>query len=87
MASEIVTEEQVRMAAYYIWLAEGQPTGQDEAHWHRARFELESSTSATGGPARKAVRSGSEPAEPAVKRGRKATAAKAEVKSGTRKKA
>lgn len=74
------------MAAYYIWLAEGQPTGHDEAHWHRARSELESSASAKGGPASKARRSGAETAAPAAKTARKATAATAEAKSAKRQK-
>ena len=31
-----VTESQVREAAYYLWLDDGQPEGHDEEHWLKA---------------------------------------------------
>ena len=36
MAKTQVTEDQIRETAYLIWLDEGQPHGQDEAHWLKA---------------------------------------------------
>ncbi|MGJ8612506.1 MAG: DUF2934 domain-containing protein [Octadecabacter sp.] len=36
MAHIEITDEQIRDAAYQIWLDEGQPHGRDEAHWQQA---------------------------------------------------
>jgi hypothetical protein len=89
MASEIVTEDQIRTAAYYIWLAEGQPMGNDEAHWHRARSVLEASVSVKSEPASNAGRTqaGKKAAAPTAKTTRKTTAPKAGANTKTRQKA
>lgn len=41
------SEARIRDRAYAIWLSEGRPHGRDEAHWHRARTELEAAFAAT----------------------------------------
>ncbi len=33
-------ETEIRHRAYLIWLAEGQPEGCSEEHWHRAAAEV-----------------------------------------------
>jgi hypothetical protein len=33
-------EARIRERAYAIWLAEGQPEGRHEEHWHRAAQEI-----------------------------------------------
>jgi hypothetical protein len=71
-----VTEDQIALAAYYIWLTEGRPTGLDEAHWHRARTSLE----AGGGTA---ARSPSEPASAPKATARQAGASKTKPKAQT----
>lgn len=35
-----ITEDDIRVAAYYIWEAEGRPEGRQDAHWQQARAEL-----------------------------------------------
>jgi len=35
------TESAIRERAYFLWLEDGQPLGQHEGHWHRARTEAE----------------------------------------------
>jgi hypothetical protein len=37
-----ITEESVRIAAYYIWEKEGRPDGEDLRHWYLAIAELSS---------------------------------------------
>ena len=49
-----ITEEQVREAAYHIWISEGRPDGQAEAHWFRALEQLQSIGRAKALPRRKA---------------------------------
>ncbi|WBV43323.1 DUF2934 domain-containing protein [Pseudoroseomonas cervicalis] len=34
-------EERIRQRAYALWEQAGRPHGQDEAHWHQARSELD----------------------------------------------
>lgn len=86
MASKIVTEEQIRTAAYYIWLAEGQPIGHDDAHWHRARSVLEVSARENGEPASRKTRTKSKAAAPAAKKtAEKAKAPKPAGKAKARK--
>ncbi|HSH03658.1 MAG TPA: DUF2934 domain-containing protein [Anaerolineae bacterium] len=34
------SEEGIRLTAYHIWLREGKPEGEAEAHWERAYEEL-----------------------------------------------
>lgn len=34
-------EEFIRLRAYSLWIAEGQPEGREAAHWQKARRELE----------------------------------------------
>lgn len=34
-------EERIRQRAYALWEQAGRPHGQDEAHWHQARRELD----------------------------------------------
>lgn len=34
-------EELIRLKAYAIWIAEGQPEGREQEHWTRARREME----------------------------------------------
>lgn len=34
-------EEQVRMRAYKLWEDAGQPEGEQDAHWHAARRQIE----------------------------------------------
>ena len=36
MAQPQIDESQIRETAYLIWLDEGQPEGQDQAHWLKA---------------------------------------------------
>lgn len=36
-----IDDSQIATAAYNLWLAEGQPHGQDQDHWLRARTTLE----------------------------------------------
>lgn len=31
-----IKEDQIRDAAYLLWLEEGQPHGRDQEHWHKA---------------------------------------------------
>ena len=40
-----ITEESVRIAAYYIWEKEGRPDGEDLRHWYLALAELSSNDS------------------------------------------
>ncbi|WP_082610094.1 DUF2934 domain-containing protein [Bosea sp. Root381] len=37
MSGESDTEVRIRQVAYSIWLSEGQPEGQEKAHWEAAR--------------------------------------------------
>jgi hypothetical protein len=70
------SDENIRTAAYYIWLAEGQPEGLAEAHWERASALL-----GGGGPAPKRTR-------PRSKSAAEASAAPARTtRKATRKKA
>ena len=36
-----ISEDRTRERAYLIWLEEGQPDGEDQEHWTRARNEIE----------------------------------------------
>ncbi|MEZ5839355.1 MAG: DUF2934 domain-containing protein [Hyphomicrobiales bacterium] len=36
-----ITEDDVRSAAYLIWLDEGCPDGRSEEHWHMAEAMIE----------------------------------------------
>jgi hypothetical protein len=38
--SKEISDEHIRVAAYYIWAAEGFPEGMAEVHWERARVAL-----------------------------------------------
>jgi hypothetical protein len=40
MGQGISTKELVRLRAYAIWIAEGQPEGRERQHWERARKEI-----------------------------------------------
>jgi hypothetical protein len=40
-------EERIRQRAHALWEQEGRPHGRDREHWERARYEVESATSAT----------------------------------------
>lgn len=62
MGTETVNDDHIRTAAYYIWLAEGQPKGMDEVHWHRARAELGTDRAQAEKPARKPRRIAKAPA-------------------------
>jgi hypothetical protein len=48
-------EARIRERAYAIWLAEGQPDGRHEEHWHRAAQELAQEDSAAA-PRRRSSR-------------------------------
>lgn len=48
------TETEIAQTAYLLWLEEGQPEGQAEAHWHRARALLEALPSEPPKPRRSA---------------------------------
>ncbi|MEL7300383.1 MAG: DUF2934 domain-containing protein [Pseudomonadota bacterium] len=36
MTTPMLDDAQIRDAAYFLWLDEGQPEGRDEAHWLKA---------------------------------------------------
>lgn len=38
--SKEISDEHIRIAAYYIWVAEGFPEGMAEVHWECARAKL-----------------------------------------------
>jgi hypothetical protein len=38
-------EEKIRERAHQIWLDEGQPRGQEQAHWYRAAREIDKESS------------------------------------------
>ncbi len=46
----MVTEEQIREAAYYLWEQEGHPEGKDIEHYFRAKEILESGQNITLNP-------------------------------------
>jgi ATPase subunit of ABC transporter with duplicated ATPase domains len=41
MTKQIVTDEQIAEAAFYLWLDEGRPAGRAYDHWVKARTTLE----------------------------------------------
>jgi hypothetical protein len=43
MPNKELDEAKLRDAAYQLWLAEGQPEGRDQEHWHRAAEALATS--------------------------------------------
>ena len=67
--TQTVTETQVREAAYYLWLEDGQPEGRDEEHWLKAVGAL-NQPQPKAKPKRKAA------AKPAAKAAPKAKATK-----------
>lgn len=40
MPKRKVTDEEIREAAYHMWLADGAPEGGDQAYWFRAEAAL-----------------------------------------------
>ena len=48
-------DQQIAEAAYYLWLAEGQPEGRAEDHWQRARSTLETPAAQSRKPRAKAA--------------------------------
>ena len=40
--SDVPTQAQIAECAYFIWLAKGSPSGQDDACWHEAEQQLRS---------------------------------------------
>jgi hypothetical protein len=46
--SNLPTDEQVRAAAYYLWLREGRPDGRADIHWREAYTALCRSTGRLG---------------------------------------
>ncbi|WP_267386609.1 DUF2934 domain-containing protein [Sphingomonas sp. GC_Shp_3] len=58
-------ESQVRQRAHAIWLEEGMPEGQSEAHWDRAQSEIEADA-ANAAPAPASETAEPETAAPAV---------------------
>ena len=47
MEVDVVTEEQIRELAYYIWEQEGRPEGKSEEHYFRAKRMLEEQEAAS----------------------------------------
>jgi hypothetical protein len=41
-SSSDISEEPIKVAAYYIWEKEGRPNGEDLRHWYLAIVELSS---------------------------------------------
>jgi len=76
-------EEAVRIAAYYMWLAEGQPEGRHELHWERARGALTPPQEEAPKPVRRARKPSAAPTEKVAKKApakaKKAPAATAEA--------
>jgi hypothetical protein len=75
-----LNDDDIRKAAYDIWMAEGQPEGRDYAHWLQASDALNAAAQAAAKPA----------AKPAAKAPRKAAAKaapKAEAKAEAKPKA
>ncbi len=58
MGTKDISEDCIATAAYFIWLGEGRPDGMDDAHWHRARAELESAAETPKRSARKTTKTG-----------------------------
>ncbi|MEX5727062.1 sRNA-binding protein [Rhodovulum iodosum] len=54
MTQATPTEDQIRTAAYYLWLEEGRPEGKADDHWARARAQLSAGT--TPGNARQSAK-------------------------------
>lgn len=55
MPKKELDEAKLRDAAYQLWLAEGQPEGRDQEHWHKA-VESMASPEANAEPKAKAPR-------------------------------
>ncbi|MGP1357074.1 DUF2934 domain-containing protein [Roseicyclus sp.] len=86
MAERVVTEDQVALAAYFIWFTERQPTGLHEAHWHRARAALEGAGPGSGPGSGAGAEAASAPKPAARQRSaRKRKAATAEAPARPRK--
>ncbi len=78
MAQQHIEETQIRELAYYLWLEDGQPQGDDQKHWLKA---IDALTPAT--PKRKPARKAA--AKPQASRARAAKpATKAAPKRATK---
>ena len=79
MTQVTIKENQIRDAAYFIWLEEGQPQGRDAEHWQKA---VEALTPAA--PKKKAAKA---PAKPRAAKAatKKAAPEKAPEKAATEK--
>jgi hypothetical protein len=78
MAKDMITEDHIREAAYYLWDNEGRPADKAEEHWYRALQALVppapvAACAAEPGPVAKRSRKSAAPRKPAS---RKAAAAK-----------
>ena len=74
--TQTVTETQVREAAYFLWLDDGQPEGRDEEHWLKAVDAL-NQPQPKAKPKRKAAVKSAAKAAPKAKTTKKARAPKA----------
>ena len=73
--TQTVTKTQVREAAYYLWLDDGQPEGCDEEHWLKAVDALNQPKPKTK-PKRKAAAKPAAKTAPKAKTTKKARAPK-----------
>ena len=74
--TQTVTETQVREAAYYLWLDDGQPEGRAEEYWLKAVDAL-NQPKPKAKPKRKAAAKPAAKAAPKAKTTKKARASKA----------
>ncbi|ABG31113.1 DUF2934 domain-containing protein [Roseobacter denitrificans] len=82
MTEKHIDESTVREAAYFIWLNEGQPAGQEHAHWMRAVEMLKTSQPKAKKPAKKASAAATrKPAAASKKPAAKKAAAKRKTKT------
>ncbi|MFC2968117.1 DUF2934 domain-containing protein [Acidimangrovimonas pyrenivorans] len=77
-------EETIRTAAYFIWLAEGQPDGRHELHWERARKELSEGGRQTARRSGAAKSTATKRARPSSSAAKKAPAKKAPAKTAAK---
>ncbi|SNS68161.1 DUF2934 domain-containing protein [Antarctobacter heliothermus] len=77
MSTPQLDNAQIAQAAFFLWLEEGRPEGQDRDHWFRATEALTASATVAAKPARKPR------AKAAAKPTRAATAAKPKAATKT----
>jgi len=82
MPKRKVTDEEIREAAYHMWLNDGAPEGGDQAYWFRAEAELTGTKPKAAPKAKAAPRKPAAKAAPAKKTAPRTAAAKKPAPKG-----